>query len=380
MLANLLMGLQDAAPDLRIEVVGTSQTRQSLKLPVVNESGSMLQFRRLPGATNYLVRSLWQQLGIPLVSILARADCVLSVANAGAVFPTVRQYIYFHNALYLFPEYFPSSSRWTRLLRAVQWLLIRLSMYRSQGVIVQTEAVRRVLVEKASLRPERVVVIPPGVPETLETPQSSVRANPSDGVSLDLLYVSHPAPHKNVECLLRALALAVETVPELRLLLTMEGHTFNSQTVPFDPSTYAGYVARYQALARTLKVENSVVWTGVLTPKQVRASLRTCVALCFPSYIESFPQPLVEAMALGAPVIAADRPYAREICGDVALLADPNDPKLWAEHFVTLVRNLGLRRQLSEAGKQRSQRYSYRRAAESIVALLTADSRRPVVA
>lgn len=35
---------------------------------------------------------------------------------------------------------------------------------------------------------------------------------------------------------------------------------------------------------------------------------------------------MLEAMAAGAPVVAADRPYAREICGPAAAFFDPDSP------------------------------------------------------
>ncbi len=48
--------------------------------------------------------------------------------------------------------------------------------------------------------------------------------------------------------------------------------------------------------------------------------------LFFPSKLESYGLPLVEALR-GAkiPVIAADREYARELCGNLALYFDPDN-------------------------------------------------------
>ena len=46
-------------------------------------------------------------------------------------------------------------------------------------------------------------------------------------------------------------------------------------------------------------------------------------ALFFPSMLESYGLPLVEAMSIGLPVIAADLPYARLLCGDDGIYFDP---------------------------------------------------------
>ncbi|MET0239739.1 MAG: glycosyltransferase family 1 protein [Sphingobium sp.] len=52
-------------------------------------------------------------------------------------------------------------------------------------------------------------------------------------------------------------------------------------------------------------------------------------ALLFPSFAEGYGLPLVEALALGTPVIASDLPVFAEIAGDVALRIDPNDGAAW---------------------------------------------------
>jgi glycosyltransferase involved in cell wall biosynthesis len=82
---------------------------------------------------------------------------------------------------------------------------------------------------------------------------------------------------------------------------------------------------------RALIDAHALVADGYLVPAGPRFGqalldlYRSVDACIFPSICESFGHPLVEALALGKPLVCADRPYAREICGPNALYIDPEN-------------------------------------------------------
>ncbi len=57
-------------------------------------------------------------------------------------------------------------------------------------------------------------------------------------------------------------------------------------------------------------------------------------ALLFPSFAEGYGMPLIEALALGVPVIASNLPTFREIAGDIPEYVDPLDGKRWMELII----------------------------------------------
>ncbi|AZB43593.1 glycosyltransferase family 1 protein [Bacillus sp. FJAT-42376] len=101
--------------------------------------------------------------------------------------------------------------------------------------------------------------------------------------------------NKNQELLIRALALIKEKVPNVRLLLAGEGVLLD----------------RCTQLARELKTDHLIQFLGFR--KDIAELLPLCDAAVGPSFREGLPVNIMEAMACGLPVIAADNRGHREL-------------------------------------------------------------------
>src|SRR6185312_9511168 len=103
---------------------------------------------------------------------------------------------------------------------------------------------------------------------------------------------------------------------------------------------------------------SNVEWLGRLSDNELAALLKNGLCLAFPSLMEGFGLPALEAMALGCPVVVSDRASLPEICADAALYAAPDDPQRWLAHFLELKKDRELRLALGRRGMAAAQRYS----------------------
>jgi glycosyltransferase involved in cell wall biosynthesis len=163
---------------------------------------------------------------------------------------------------------------------------------------VQTEDMKQQLTARWDLPSERIDVIPSSVlPLPPYEPLKSSRPF--------IACVTSAGPHKNLSVLPELLASLSDDV-DLRL-------TVASHEVP-------ELVAR----CRRLRVFDRVVFEGAVTRAHAMSLLASAECAVLPSLLESFGFGFYEAMAVGTPVVAADRGFAREACGEAAHYADPS--------------------------------------------------------
>jgi glycosyltransferase involved in cell wall biosynthesis len=87
----------------------------------------------------------------------------------------------------------------------------------------------------------------------------------------------------------------------------------------------------------------------------------------FPSWIEGFGLPLLEAMTCGAPVIASDRGAIPEVAGDAAIIIDAEDERSLAMHLEAVLTDANRAQSLRERGLQRAAQFSWHRNARQML-------------
>ena len=99
---------------------------------------------------------------------------------------------------------------------------------------------------------------------------------------------------------------------------------------------------------------------------------RAASAFVYPSLLEGFGLPPLEAMACGTPVVTSNTSSLPEVVGDAALTVDPYDEEALARALLTITSDEALRTQLRALGTAQAQRFTWRAAAEKTLAVYRA--------
>jgi glycosyltransferase involved in cell wall biosynthesis len=112
-----------------------------------------------------------------------------------------------------------------------------------------------------------------------------------------------------------------------------------------------------------------VVLTGHVPEKDLDALLRGASLFVYPSLCEGFGLPVLDAMARGIPSVVSEASSLPEVAGDAALLVDPTSTSALTEAMRRVLEEEGLAARLAESGFARAATYSWRRTAESTLAV-----------
>lgn len=239
--------------------------------------------------------------------------------------------------------------------------MVRIGLRRADRVVFPSRAAADMITMRIPIPPERVVVIPHGI----SSEAFHAGAAPPADTPPYLFLPASLERHKNIPVLLECLA----HVEDRRLQVWIAG---GSDT---DPACEA----ELRRLAASLQIETRVRFLGRVPYQEILGYYCGAQALVFPSLIETFGHPLLEAMLAGTPILAADIPSFREVAGDAALYFPAQDPVRLARLVDELRRDAPQTRARVERGRVRAREFSWTRSVDRLCEVFeeTLGTRRP---
>lgn len=341
-LKYLLDALQPASGNHDIYLISNTRIDYNLVNPM---------WHKVEGhVSRKLTSTAWMQGCAPFLAMRLGLDLFWSPRHhlPLGLLPGIRTVVTVHDVVH---RHYPRTMSPANLL--VERLLMRASLMRAQAVITDARCTLHDLQRWYHLRTAKVHCIHPGVP-----PFDKSRTAAAPAMELPsryLLFVGTLDPRKNFERLFEAYRLLDPARRKIHLVLVGA----------------RGWKNR----AFLQRLENSplkpfVKLTGYLTRTQLAVLYRHALCLVFPSLYEGFGFPILEAMALGTPVITSTVSSMPEVAGNAAVLVDPRSPQAIAAAMQRVITDGTLRERLIAAGRRRVTRFSWQRCAQDTLAAM----------
>jgi len=296
-------------------------------------------FWRLPICEQFLVPRLARDIA---------ATVTFSPANYGPLFAP-GQITMLRNALGVaFVE--------KRVSKVAYWMIVYLgtflSMIRSRKVIAVSNFVMHTTGKMFPQRfADKFLVIKHGVSDIYSPPQVlQARGN-------FILAVSDIYVQKNINSLLLAIDEIRKKHPNV--LLKIAGRKLD-----------LGYFNGLQRIITNRGMQNNVSFLGSVTQSELSNLYRNCKFFVFPSLVESFGNPLVEAMASGAPIATSNMGAMPEVVGSAAILFDPASITDMANALERLYEDEELRHNLGVKSLHRAQLFSWSKTATATLEVI----------
>lgn len=256
----------------------------------------------------------WHRLGWPPAELLTRARFDVTHSLHPLLLPsrTAAQVVTIHDL-----DFLDHPERTRAEVRRDYPALAREHAHRADRIVAVSQFTARAIETRLGVPADRISVCSVGAPDWV--PRQTMSAGGY------ILFLGTLEPRKNVGTLLEAYERLIagpdaSAVPDLVL----------AGSVPPEGTSWLERLARTPLAGRARHV-------GYVRPADRESLFRGARLLVQPSFDEGFGMPVLEAMAMGVPVVAASRGALPEVLGDAGVLVDPEDAEGMAAAMKVLV-------------------------------------------
>lgn len=280
--------------------------------------------------------------------------------NVPLTYPKQVVYTVHDLAIYKNPDWFPSQT-------LARHFLTPQSLRAANHIIAVSKSTKKDLQELFNIKPARIDVVYEGaaVDKVQLKRKSKETVSKFQLPKQYFLFVGTLEPRKNLVTLLRAYKTLVSSYPQYTdVPLVVAGHKGHRHEMVFNEAHDLGLTKK------------QFRYVGYVTHNEKIELFRHATAFVFPSLYEGFGIPVLEAMAIGVPVIASNVSSLPEITGkDGAILVDPNNEAGFTDALRLMLEDPSARTKIAEKGKKRAAEFSWQRAARETISVYERMSR-----
>ena len=309
-----------------------------------------------------IVRVFWGQFFLPFIVIKDSIDVLFCPGNISPIIKTTKIKSQWIATIGPFCKdvYFGLNTLEKFIMKVNKWLIL-LSGYTS-NVVVHESGYSRLLFEtnyKYSSKKQYLIECGKDdffLPNDLKIVSNNDIVNIS---SEDLLCVSHLYPYKNIELLIRVFSVFKKNNnSKLKLFIAGQQDFFQ-------------YFSSLQDLVKKHKLESEVIFTGMVSKKELRYAYSKCKLFIFPSLCESSGYTLIEAMSCGAPVLASNKTAIPYTCKEGAEYFDAYSDEDLSLKLETILHSNELLQNMKEKSlKRASEMIDYKKATHEFLTII----------
>jgi glycosyltransferase involved in cell wall biosynthesis len=303
-----------------------------------------------------------EQVGLSLQSArdgieLLHSPCLTAPLMLGC--PSV---ITIHDMIWLFPKKYSQSKAGSLQWKLIEWynrLIPRYASKRASAIITVSQVSKEDIATQLKIEPDLIFVTSEAANQSFQPikekgPGQAFRKK--HGLHFRfILAIGSADPRKNLETLVRAYAM----LPDF---LQAAYHLVIVWTAP----VLAPAISK---LVTSLGLDDQVQFLNKISNEDLVLLYNEASLFVFPSLYEGFGLPLLEAMACGVPVVAANTSSIPEIAGDAARLFDAKDPQELSRTMAQVLGDEDVKTNMVKKGFQRSATFSWEKCAHETLSV-----------
>jgi len=280
---------------------------------------------------------LWKDLGLRFAP---KADVYVLIGQQVPLFFRPKPFVVFvYDLAY---KHIPAPTVKGKIMARLMDALMRGSCKSAAAIIGLSQATCDDVRAMFGVAPDKLRVVYPGFHD-----MASVQEEPIKVPEKYFLSMGTIKKRKNNFAAISAFAQFKKSHPEYSLVLAGK----------YDPEK--PYLKKIFSFIKQEGLEDSVALLGRVSDAQVAYLYKHAFAVVFPSLLEGFGYPILEAASCGVPVITSNKSSLKEVAGDSALLVDPTSADAIASAMARFADDQGLRQAIIQKGKQRIKDFSW---------------------